>query len=73
MPDRDLVRKDGPQQTVATPSRGTNYPLAIAINDYLHCTKFNNAVRDVEAFIELMTTHYPRHLHQRRQQKTSGH
>ena len=57
MLDRDLVRKDRQSSPVSSP-RGTNYLLAIAINDYLHCSKLNNTVRDVEAFIELMTTRY---------------
>ena len=47
MPDRDLAPKDR-QSSPASPPRGTNYLLAIAINDYLHCTKLNNAVRDAE-------------------------
>ena len=57
MADRDLVRKDR-QSSPASSPRGTNYLLAIAINDYLHCSKLNNAVGDVEAFIELLTTRY---------------
>ncbi|MDX2072557.1 MAG: SUMF1/EgtB/PvdO family nonheme iron enzyme [Haliscomenobacter sp.] len=64
MPDRDLVRKDRQSSPAASP-RGTNYLLAIAINDYLHCSKLNNTVRDAEAFIELLTTRYhfdPKHV-----------
>ena len=57
MLDRDLVRKDRQSSNASSP-RGTNYLLAIAINDYLHCSKLNNAVRDAEAFIELLTTRY---------------
>ena len=57
MADRDLVRKDR-QSSNATSPKGTNYLLAIAINDYQHCTKLNNAVKDVEAFIQLMTSRY---------------
>lgn len=57
MPDRDLVRRDRPPQNAAKP-KGTNYLLAIAINEYQHCSKLSNAVRDVEAFIELLTTRY---------------
>ena len=43
-----------------TPSvnRGKNYLLAIGINDYAHCPKLNNAVKDVSDFIALMTTKY---------------
>lgn len=39
-------------------SGGKNHLLVIAINDYIHCSKLNNAVRDVDAFIKLMTTRY---------------
>ena len=57
MPDRDLVRRDRPPQP-ATSAKGTNYLLAIAINEYQHCTKLNNAVLDAEAFIDLLTSRY---------------
>ena len=57
MADRDLVRKDR-LSSPASPPRGTNYLLAIAINDYQHCTKLNNAVLDAEVFIEVMTSRY---------------
>jgi formylglycine-generating enzyme required for sulfatase activity len=33
----------------------TNHLLAIAINDYVHCPKLNNAVKDIQDFIGLMT------------------
>lgn len=45
MADRDLVRKDR-QSSPASSPRGTNYLLAIAINDYQHCSKLSNAVRE---------------------------
>lgn len=64
MLDRDLVPKDR-QSSPASSPRGTNYLLAIAINEYQHCSKLNNAVRDVEAFIKLLTTRYqiePKHV-----------
>ncbi len=57
MADRDLVRKDRHNSNASTP-RGKNYLLAIAINEYQHCTKLSNAVLDIEAFIELMTSRY---------------
>ena len=57
MADRDLVRKDRQTSNTSTP-QGKNYLLAIAINDYQHCTKLNNAVSDVEAFIEVLTSRY---------------
>ncbi|AEE54575.1 SUMF1/EgtB/PvdO family nonheme iron enzyme [Haliscomenobacter hydrossis] len=61
---RDLVRKDRQSSNAASPL-GTNYLLAIAINEYQHCSKLSNAVKDVEAFIEVMTTRYqlePQHV-----------
>ena len=57
MPDRDLVRRDRPPQPATSP-KGINYLLAIAINDYQHCTKLNNAVLDAEAFVDLLTSRY---------------
>ena len=55
--DRDLVRRDQTGKSSTAP-RGKNYLLAIAINDYQHCSKLSNAVLDVEAFITVMTTRY---------------
>jgi Caspase domain len=37
---------------------GKNFLLAIAINKYQYCTPLYNAVKDVEAFIQLMTGKY---------------
>ncbi len=36
----------------------TNHLLGIAINDYEHCPKLNNAVKDVEDFIDLMKNQF---------------
>jgi formylglycine-generating enzyme required for sulfatase activity len=41
-----------------TAKTGKNYLLAIGINDYDHCPKLANAVKDVEDFAQLMTTSY---------------
>lgn len=41
-----------------TAPKGKTHLLAIAIDDYEKCNILNNAVRDVEAFIEVMTTRY---------------
>lgn len=38
--------------------KGKNYLLAIGINDYVHCPKLYNAVKDVRDFIGLMTSKY---------------
>jgi len=37
---------------------GKNYLLAIGIDKYLHCPKLKNAVKDAQAFIELMTKRF---------------
>ena len=58
MPDRAPVHQHNNQKNTAPSPRGTNYLLAIAINNYQHCSKLNNAVRDAEALIELLTTRY---------------
>jgi formylglycine-generating enzyme len=48
-----------PPNTGNAPNRrGKNYVLAIAINDYKHCPKLNNAVKDVRDFIALITSKY---------------
>lgn len=57
MADRDLVRRNPPDSTPPGPP-GQTYLLAIAINEYQHCTKLSNAVLDVETFIEVLTTRY---------------
>lgn len=56
MAKRDTA--DSFQQSHHSHPRGKNYLLAIAINAYQQCTPLHNAVRDVEAFIELMTSRY---------------
>ncbi|MDX2249538.1 MAG: caspase family protein [Bacteroidia bacterium] len=35
-----------------------NHLLAIGIDQYMHCGRLANAVRDVEAFVSLLTNHY---------------
>lgn len=57
MADRDLVRKKPPNVTIPGPL-GQTYLLAIAIDEYQHCTKLSNAVLDVETFIQVLTTRY---------------
>lgn len=57
MTDRDLVRRNPPDGTVPRPL-GQTYLLAIAIDEYQHCTKLSNAVLDVETFIQVLTTRY---------------
>ncbi|RMG76287.1 MAG: hypothetical protein D6714_21570, partial [Bacteroidetes bacterium] len=46
-------------------ARGKNYLFVIAIDEYMHCPKLFNAVRDAKTFIEILTTKYnfdPKHL-----------
>lgn len=38
--------------------KGRNFLLAIAIDEYVHCSRLNNAVADVSAFISLMERRY---------------
>ena len=35
-----------------------NYILVIGIDDYTHCPKLNNAVKDVKDFIDLITNNF---------------
>ena len=58
MPTRDTSDSFESSRRPSARPTGTNYLLAIAINEYQHCSKLSNAVRDVEAFIELLTTRY---------------
>ncbi|MCO6490289.1 MAG: caspase family protein [Phaeodactylibacter sp.] len=37
---------------------GKNYLLAIAIDEYAHCPKLNNCVKDAREFIEVLTARY---------------
>ncbi len=57
MPDERLIGYP-PNAKNAPIRRGKNYVLAIAINDYKHCPKLNNAVKDVRDFIALITSKY---------------
>lgn len=58
MPYRDTANSYTSANHSITRPIGTNYILAIAINDYRECTKLSNAVLDVEAFVEVMTRRY---------------
>nr|HPH18930.1 caspase family protein [Haliscomenobacter sp.] len=57
MANRDTLTIDQLDANPPAP-RGNNHLLAIAINDYAHCTPLNNAVFDVEAFIQLLRKRY---------------
>ncbi|MBL7814317.1 MAG: caspase family protein, partial [Saprospiraceae bacterium] len=47
-----------PKATTNDKQNGQNYILAIGINDYDHCPKLINAVKDVEDFTQLMISRY---------------
>ena len=47
-----------PQYSETAIKKGKNYLFAVGINDYVHCPKLKNAVKDVQDFIQLLTTKY---------------
>ena len=47
-----------PQYSETATKKGKNYLFAVGINDYVHCPKLKNAVKDVQDFIQLLTTKY---------------
>ncbi len=47
-----------PQYNETIQNKGKNYLFAVGINDYVHCPKLKNAVKDVQDFIHLLTTKY---------------
>lgn len=47
-----------PQYNDTVLKKGKNYLFAVGINDYVHCPKLKNAVKDVQDFIQLLTTKY---------------
>ena len=57
MANRDTLTVDQLDANAPVP-RGKNHLLAIAINAYTHCTPLNNAVYDVEAFIQVLRKRY---------------
>ena len=40
------------------PSEGQNYLFVIAIDDYVHCPKLHNCKKDVEDFVEVLTSRF---------------
>jgi formylglycine-generating enzyme len=57
MPEERLIMR-APNVVSSPHNHGKNYVLAIGINDYKHCPKLNNAVKDVRDFIALITSKY---------------
>ncbi len=47
-----------PQYNDTIQNKGKNYLFAVGINDYVYCPKLKNAVKDVQDFIQLLTTKY---------------
>ncbi len=47
-----------PQYSETATKKGKNYLFAVGINDYMFCPKLKNAVKDVQDFIQLLTTKY---------------
>jgi formylglycine-generating enzyme len=57
MPEDRLIMRT-PNVVSSPHNHGKNYVLAIGINDYKHCPKLNNAVKDVRDFIALIISKY---------------
>ncbi len=47
-----------PQYNETIQNKGKNYLFAVGINDYVFCPKLKNAVKDVQDFIQLLTSKY---------------
>ncbi|MBK9489906.1 MAG: caspase family protein [Haliscomenobacter sp.] len=58
MANRDTLTVNQQDGEKSSRPNGKNYLLAIAIDDYQHCSKLSNAVKDVEVFIQLMLSRY---------------
>ena len=58
MPNKDILLEwDGTQGHAAVP-KGKHYLLVIAIDDYAHCPKLNNCVKDAQELIEVLDSKY---------------
>ena len=58
MPEnKDLLLEEGAQQPF-TPPNGKTHLLVIAIDEYAHCPRLNNCVKDAKEFIEILDTRY---------------
>lgn len=58
MANRDTLTVNQQDGEKSSRPNGKNYLLAIAIDDYQHCSKLSNAVKDVDVFIQLMLSRY---------------
>jgi biotin carboxyl carrier protein len=61
--NNDSIRAAGkiPHQNDPSVKRGKNYILAIGIDDYTHCPKLKNAVKDIKDFVTLLTDKFGFH------------
>ena len=65
--NKDVVRRSGEEDTYKKPptSKGNSYLLTIAIDNYQHCPKLFNCVRDATGLIEVLNRNYgfqPAHI-----------
>ena len=47
-----------PHTSTPSVSKGKNYILAIGIDEYTHCPKLHNAVKDAQDFVEILIKRY---------------
>jgi formylglycine-generating enzyme len=61
--NNDSTRAAGkiPQQNDPSVKKGKNYILAIGIDEYTHCPKLKNAVKDIKDFVTLLTDKFGFH------------
>jgi len=58
MPNKDILLESDGAQGQAAASNGVNYLLVVAIDDYAHCPKLNNCVKDAKELIEVLEAKY---------------
>ena len=58
MPNKDILLEWDGTQGQATAPNGVNHLLVIAIDDYVHCPKLNNCVRDGNDLAKLLWEKY---------------
>ncbi|MFM8362062.1 MAG: caspase family protein, partial [Haliscomenobacter sp.] len=58
MPEnKDILREEGTPQP-SPPLSGNTHLLVIAIDDYAHCPRLNNCVKDAKEFIHILDSRY---------------
>ena len=58
MPNRDILQQTKAESPSAPPTMGTTHLLVFAIDDYTHCPKLNNSVKDAKELIEVLGARY---------------